>query len=193
MHLKTILNRVVNYKPFEVEQIQMIEKESAPTIEITMRDRENGLPTCSSCRKCCSGYDTLPSRRFHFVPLWNMAAFIIYAMRRVNCCACGVKVERVPWSDGKSCLTIEYKWFLAGWARRMSWKEVAESFHVSWDHVYNAVKHAVSWGLSHRSLEGIESIGVDEVQWSRGHKYQTVVSQIDEGCRRLLWVGPDRT
>jgi transposase len=193
MHLKTILNRVVNYKPFVVEQIQMVEKESTPSIEITMRARRNGLPTCSGCGKRCNGYDTLPSRRFDFVPLWNMAVFIIYAMRRVNCSACGVKVERVPWSDGKSSLTIEYKWFLAGWARRMSWKEVAESFNVSWDHVYNAVKHAVSWGLLHRSLEGIESIGVDEVQWNHGHKYQTVVYQIDEGCKRLLWVGPDRT
>ncbi len=32
--------------------------------------------------------------------------------------------------------------------------------------------------LSHRNLDGIESIGVDEVQWKRGHKYQTLVYQI---------------
>jgi transposase len=70
---------------------------------------------------------------------------------------------------------------------------VGVSFRVSWDHVYNSVKHAVSWGLSHRSLDDIESIGVDEIQWQKGHKYQTVVYQIDEGRKRLLWVGPDRT
>ncbi len=93
---------------------------------------------------------------------------------------CGIKVERAPWSDGKSPLTTELKWFLAGWARRMSWKEVSSCFHVSWDHVYNSVKHAVSWGLAHRDLSGIESIGVDEVQWHAGHKYQTLVYQIDE-------------
>jgi transposase len=118
---------------------------------------------------------------------------LIYTMRRVKCAHCGVKVERVPWTDGKSQLTTEYKWFLAGWARRMSWKDVAVSFHVSWDHVYNSVKNAVSWGLLHRSLDDIQSIGVDEVQWHKGHKYQTVVYQIDEGRKRLLWVGPDRT
>ncbi len=39
--------------------------------------------------------------------------------------ACGVVVERVPWSNGKSRLTTTYQWFLAGWARRLSWKEVA--------------------------------------------------------------------
>jgi transposase len=118
---------------------------------------------------------------------------LVYTMRRVNCAGCGVKVERVPWAAGKSPLTTEYQWFLAGWARRMSWQEVATSFSVSWDHVYNSVKQAVSWGLSHRKLDGIESVGVDEVQWKKGHKYQTIVSQNDAGCKRLLWIGPDRT
>jgi len=63
---------------------------------------------------------------------------------------------------------------------------------VSWDSVYTAVKQAVSWGLEHRDLEGIEAIGVDEVQWHKGHQYQTVVYQLDEGRKRLLWLGPDR-
>ncbi|MEZ6077566.1 MAG: transposase [Pirellulaceae bacterium] len=132
--------------------------------------------------------DDLNSCRYGEIPV-----VLLYTMRRVACPQCGIKVERVPWSDGKSRLTTELKWFLAGWARRMSWKEVAACFHVSWDHVYNSVKHAVSWGLSHRDLSGIESIGVDEVQWHRGHKYQTLVYQIDAGRKRLLWLGPDRT
>jgi len=194
MHLKTIFNRVTKYKPFVVEHVELVEHESQPTLEITMRARENGLPTCSVCGKRCGGYDTSStSRRFDFVPLWMIPVVLIYTMRRVNCRACGVRVERVPWADGKSPLTNEYRWFLAGWARRMSWKEVAECFAASWDHVYNAVKHAVSWGLSHRSLDGVESIGIDEVQWKHGHKYQTLVYQIDEGSKRLLWIGPDRT
>jgi len=41
-------------------------------------------------------------------------------------------------------------------------------------------------------MSGIESIGVDEVLWHRGHKYLTIVYQIDNDCKRLLWVGKDR-
>ena len=90
-------------------------------------------------------------------------------------------------------MTTSYRWFLARWAKRMCWKDVATAFHVSWDRVYTAVKQAVSWGLEHRDLEGITTIGVDEVQWHRGHNYQRVVYQLDESNKRLLWVGPDRT
>ena len=194
MQLKTIFNSVTNYKPFVVENVELVEEGSQSTIEITMRARENGLPTCSVCGERCSGYDTQPtSRRFDFIPLWLIPVVLVYTMRRVDCPTCGVKVERVPWAEGKSPLTTAYKWFLAGWARRMSWKDVSMCFPASWDDVYNSVKHAVSWGLLHRDLDNIESIGVDEVQWHRGHKYQTLVYQIDEGRKRLLWIGPDRT
>jgi len=51
----------------------------------------------------------------------------------------------------------------------------------------------VGYGLEHRSLKGIEAIGVDEWQWGKGHNYVTLVYQIDEGCRRLLFVTPKRT
>lgn len=131
-------------------------------------------------------------RCFEFVPLWGITVCFVYRMRRVQCPKCGVRVERVPWADDKSMLTIEYKWFLARWARRMSWTEVSYAFGVSWEHVYDAVKYAVSWGLKHRNLDGIEAIGIDEVQWRKGHHYQTVVYQIDEQQKRLLWVGAER-
>jgi transposase len=34
----------------------------------------------------------------------------------------------------------------------------------------------------------IRAIGVDEVQYSKGHKYLTLVYQIEAGCIRLLWI-----
>ena len=51
----------------------------------------------------------------------------------------------------------------------------------------------VTWGLAHRDLSNIRAIGVDEVLWHRGHKYLTVVYQIDAEGKRLIWVGKDRT
>jgi len=192
MQLKTILNRVARFKSFVYGKARWVEEAARPTIEVEMKPRKNGRPICSGCGQVGPGYDRLPPRRFEFVPLWGIAVNFVYAMRRVNCPECGVKVERVPWADGKSSMTTEYRWFLARWARRMCWKDVAEVFRVSWDRVYEAVKHAVSWGLAHRDRDQIEAIGVDEVQWRRGHQYQTVVYQLDEGQKRLLWVGPDR-
>jgi transposase len=191
MQLKTILNRVQKHSSFVYGDTRFVEGEPVE-LEIDIRPRRGSRATCSGCGSRGSTYDTLSPRRFQFVPLWGILVFFVYAMRRVDCPGCGVKVERVPWAEGKSPITTSYAWFLAGWAKRMSWKEVAEAFRTSWDSVYEAVQLAVAWGLAHRDLGGIEAIGVDEVLWHRGHKYLTVVYQIDAYCRRLLWIGRDR-
>jgi transposase len=34
---------------------------------------------------------------------------------------------------------------------------------------------------------------VDEIQYAKGHKYLTLVYQIDFGMTRLLWIGKERT
>jgi transposase len=122
-----------------------------------------------------------------------MAVFLVYAPRRVACPRCGVKVERVPWAEGKCQQTRSYRWFLACWAKLLAWQQVAQVFRTSWQTVYRSVQMAVGWGLSHRNLDGIEAIGVDEVQWQKGHRYLTLVYQIDGNCRRLLHIAPERT
>lgn len=119
--------------------------------------------------------------------------FLLYRMRRVDCRRCGVKVEQVPWGCGKHQMTTAYVLFLAHWARKLSWKETALSFHTSWDKVCNAVEVVVQWGLAHRTLGPITAIGVDEIQYSMGQKYLTLVYQIDAQCTRLLWIGKERT
>jgi len=193
MLLKTILNRIERYKSFVYGKVGMLEENGELAIEVEIEARTNGRSICSGCGNPAPGYDRLAKRRFEYVPLWGIAVYFVYAMRRVECSRCGVKVERVPWAEGKSPLTTSYKWFLARWAKRLSCQEVARVFQTTWEHVFRSVKYAVSWGLAHRDLEGIEALGVDEIQWQRGHKYLTLVYQIDEGCRRLLWVGKDRT
>jgi transposase len=194
MQVKTLLNRVHPIKGFVYGSARLIcAAPGAEEIVIDVRPRKNGKALCSRCHRRASTYDTGEVRRFQFVALWGIVVFLLYAMRRVNCPRCGVVVEQVPWSDGKSPTTFAYRWHLAGWAKRLSWKECASIFRTSWHAVFCAVNFAVQWGLAHRNLDGIEAIGVDEVLWHRGHKYLTVVYQIDNNVRRLLWVGKDRT
>jgi transposase len=193
MQLKTILNRVQKFKSFVYGNVVWLDSGKNLALLVQVVARTNSRPICSGCGCLGPGYDTLEPRMFEFVPLWNIAVFFAYALRRVNCKRCGVKVEKVPWADGKNTLTKTYMQFLATWAKKLSWKEVAVSFRTTWEKVFRSVEWAVQWGLAHRDLSKVQSIGVDEVLWQRGHKYLTVVYQIDTECKRLLWVGKDRT
>jgi len=191
MELTTILNHCYRHRGFVYQHPRW--SEDKKSIEIKVRPRHRSAAICSGCHKPAPGYDHLPERRFEFIPLWGLLIFFLYSMRRVQCRGCGVVVEEVPWSDGKHHLTKAYMLFLARWARKLSWKETAEAFHTSWEKVCNAVEYVVGWGLEHRKLESIRAIGVDEIQYAKGHKYLTLVYQIDQGITRLLWVGKERT
>jgi len=192
MELLTILNRCHHFRGFVYHRARF--SPDHKSIEVSVRPRKGSTAICSRCHQPASGYDQLPERRFEFIPLWGFLVFLLYAMRRVDCRRCGaVVVEAVPWGDGKHTLTKAYMLFLARWARRLSWKETAQTFRTSWDKVFDAVECVVTWGLEHRTLGQIDAIGVDEIQYAKGHKYLTLVYQIDLGVIRLLWVGKERT
>jgi transposase len=192
LQLITILNRCHRFPGFVYRQARF--SSDHKSIEIAVRPRKGSAAVCSCCHQPAPGYDQLPERRFEFIPFWGFLVFLLYSMRRVNCPRCQtVVVEEVPWGDGKRTLTKVYMLFLARWARRLSWKETAEAFRTSWDKVFDAVEHVVIFGLEHRVFGQIDAIGVDEIQYAKGHKYLTLVYQIDLDVTRLLWVGREIT
>lgn len=191
MQLIRLLNACHRFPGFVYERAGL--SDDGTTVEVQVRPRRGSRPRCSGCQGRAAGYDRLATRRFAFIPLWGFAVVLCYAMRRVECRRCGVKVEAVPWAVGKHGLTQAYLLFLAHWARKLSWTDTARSFHTSWDTVCHAVEYVVQWGLAHRTVTPLRAIGVDEIQYGRGHRYLTLVYQIDAQCTRLLWIGQERT
>jgi transposase len=192
MRLQTILNRVGKYKSFVYGSGRFEERSDGLALVVPVRPRRRSRPECSGCGERGRVYDRLPERRFEHVPLWGIVVFFAYRMRRVNCPRCGVTVERVPWCDGKHQLTTDYRWFLARWAKRLSWSEVAAIFRTSWDSVCRSVEHAVEWGLQHRDLSGVTALGIDEIAWKKGQRYLTLVYDITGQTKRLLAVAEER-
>jgi transposase len=189
--LKAILNRVQPIKGFVYESVRF-STITPDTIETVVFPRAGSKARCSGCQRPCSTYDHLETRTWIMTPLWAFALVLIYTMRRVDCPTCGVVVEKVPWATGKHSLCDGFRLFLAHWARKLSWEEVALSFRVSWADVYASIQWVVDYGLKHRVLENIGAIGIDEICVRVGRVFWTLIYQIDPHMVRLLWIGPDR-
>jgi hypothetical protein len=173
MELITILNRSHHFQGFVCQRAHF--SPDKKSIEVAVRTHRGSAAICSRCHQPAPGYDQLGERRFEFIPLWGCFVFLLYAMRRVDCCRCGaVVVEEIPWGEGKRTFTKAYMLFLARWARHLSWKETAEAFRTCWDKVFDAVEHVVTWGLEHRQLGLIDAIG----------------SEIGRGCETRSRLGP---
>lgn len=118
MRLQTILNSCEKFKSFVYHEIKLDVIDDKKRILVTLVPRKNSRGICSGCAKPGGCYDHLPKREFEFVPLWGIPVTFSYRMRRINCLDCGVKVESIPWADGKETMTKTMMQFLAGWAKK---------------------------------------------------------------------------
>jgi len=192
MLIKTLLNKVERFKSFIYgdADFQQVRGEEALVIEV--KARSNSKPACPVCGKRGKVHGLQKLRLYEYVPVWAFKVYFAYIARRMICPVHGILVEAVPWGHGKERMTTSYKIYLARWARRLSWKETADIFKTSWDSVYRAVQYVVDYGLANRVLDNITEIGVDEIKVFKGHKYLTMVYQLNAGARRLLWCGMER-
>lgn len=145
---------------------------------------------CSGCGERCRLRDRLAERRWRHVPLWGIPVTLVYRPVRVACPQCGVRVEAIPWSDGKSPLSEALIVTLATWSRLLAWDVVARLFGVSWSTVRLAVDRAVAYGLEHRDVDQVRYLGIDEISRRRGHIYHTQVYDLSD--KRLLWSAEGR-
>jgi transposase len=189
MLIKTLLNKCYPVKGFIYGKVFLHDTK----ITVKVKERKGSQGLCCQCKRSASTYDHLPERSFRFIPLWGYIVLLAYKPRRVSCPEHGVTVEHIPWAHGKSPISEPFRIFLSHWAKYLSWQEVARQFRVSWRNVFESVEHVVEYGLKHRNLDNINAIGIDEIQYLTGHKYLTLVYQIDSACKRLLFVGQNRS
>jgi transposase len=146
---------------------------------------------CSSCKRKVPRYDTLKERRWKHVPMWGIPITLVYSPRRVKCPKCGIRVEDIPWTQGKSPIALPLTVVLATWARILAWNVVGQIYGFHWNTVRKAVKDIVDYGLENRDLSNLLYIGVDEISRKKGHVYHTQVYDLTE--KKLIWSGEDRT
>jgi len=187
MLIESIIRKTLGLKRFCVKEVK---EEDGQLLVYLAPDKRYKL-ACSRCGKKMPGYDTLAETRWRHVPLWGIPVVLIYAPRRVKCATCGVKVEAIPWTQGKSPLSVPLSVVLATWAKEVAWQVVGRLFGFHWNTVRKAVKDVVDYGLKHRDISDVVYIGIDEISRRKGHIYHTQV--YDLIGKRLLWSGEGRS
>ena len=187
MLIESIVRKTLGLKRHCVKKV----KEIDGCLVVSLMPDERFKLTCSHCGCKGPGYDTLNERQWKHVPLWGIPVTLVYAPRRIQCPHCGIKVEEIPWTQGKSPLSLPLSMVLATWAKIVAWKVVGQLFGFHWNTVRKAVKDVVEYGLKHRDLDNLLYIGIDEISRKKGHVYHTQVYDLIE--QRLLWSGEDRT
>jgi len=147
---------------------------------------------CGCCGQVSKAvHDVRPERRWLDLTMRGVRMVLCYRPRRVQCRRCGVHVEAYPWAEPWARVTRALAGAVIMLARHQSWQETARLYQLNWKSVASLVRRAVDYGLAERRQQPLHWIGIDEVSRKKGHRYLTVVYDLER--RVLVWAGEDRT
>jgi transposase len=109
-------------------------------------------------------------------------------VQRLCCKSCGcVHQESLPFVTGKRTYTNKFARFVISLSRIGTIKDIAKFLQISWDIVKDIQKRYLKRHYTHPNLQGVRYIGIDEFAVAKGHKYMTIVVDLETGI--VLYVG----
>ena len=146
-----------------------------------------------TCRCSACGSNRVRSRgqverRFRTVPIGSRATLVALPIPRVECLACGVvRQVKVPFADARRSYTSAFERYALELSRRMTIRDVAMHLDVSWDVIKDIQKRDLSRRYAKPKLKHLRRIAIDEIAVAKGHRYLTVVLDLDSGA--VVFVG----
>ena len=146
-------------------------------------------------RLCCSSCGSrelirrgTQLRSWRATPIGRKRVYLSLAVPRVQCRRCGaVRQVEVGFADARRSYTHAFSRYALELVRLTTIQDAARHLGVSWDVIKELQKQDLRRRFSRPSLRGLQRIAIDEIAVKKGHKYLTIVLDLDHGA--VVFVG----
>ena len=140
-----------------------------------------------TCRcPACGGKNTILKggvvRRFRGLPIGSRKVTFVFRVPRIQCRDCNaVRQTPIEFADPRRSYTRSFAQYVLELARMMTIQDVALHLGVSWDVVKEIVKNDLQRRFGKPKLRHLRQIAIDEISIGKGHRYLTVVLDLETG------------
>ena len=156
---------------------------------VVFRIRQDSQTLC--CGNCgntdvtCAG---TVIRRFRGLPIGRKPVHFELPVQRLWCAACGkTRQVHLAFADEKRSYTHGFERYVLDLSACMTIQDVARHLQVSWDVVKDIPKRYLHRHFAKPHLKHLTQIAIDEISIGRGHRYLTVVLDLQSGA--VVFVG----
>jgi len=174
--------------PWSVDRVELSDDAQVVTVSLS-HDRSVPLH-CPECNQSAPGYDRR-QRQWRHLDTCQFTTIVSASVPRVQCPEHGVRQINVPWAESGSGYTALFEALVIDLRTATSTRRVAALIGLGWDAVDGILHRAVARGLARRTMTAPVHLGVDAIAVTRGHRYQTILSDQTSGA--VLHVADDRT
>jgi transposase len=127
-------------------------------------------------------------RRFRSLPIGSRPTAVVLPIPRVECTVCQVvRQVDVPFAAPRRSYTKPFERYALELSRSMTIRDVARHLDVGWDTIKDIQKRDLSRRYAKPKLKHLKAIAIDEIAVAKGHRYLTVVMDLDSGA--VVFVG----
>jgi len=166
-------------RPWYVSEVEISTEKHR--IDVWIVHERSILFACPECGKHCTIYDHAPERVLRHLNAFEHETFLHVRLPRVRCGEDGVKLIISDFGENNSAMTYAFESYLIAMAQECSIEGVGRLCNVSWTRGRNVVERAVVRGRDRKPFRLPPRMGVDEKSIARGHKYESLVYDLDGG------------
>jgi len=186
---------IAPYFPFAgvepVAQAVLEQRDGSADAVVTLKAQDGVWPVCSGCGQLCWPIHSYGTRRVRDLSLGHARVELIVPQRKVRCESCGIRVEALDFVKPYRRFTARFERAVAELCRVLPIRQVAEHYGLSWDTVREIDRRRLVAEVGTPCYDGLRLLAVDEVAVRKGHRYLTIVLDLESG--RVVWIGEGRS
>jgi transposase len=174
--------------PWHVARVEL--KTDANRVDLFLEHDPARWP-CPECGGELATFDHAEARTWRHLDTCQFETHLHAQIPRIQCPTHGVKQVRVPWAEPRSRFTLLMERLVIQLMLQCSTvKGACTIARISWDEAWGIMQRAVARGQARKPARPIRYIGVDEKAFRKGHRYHTVVCDLERST--VEFVAEDR-
>ena len=163
--------------PWHVERVELDVK--AQRVSVWAEHDSAATFGCPECGAVCPLHDHDQERSWRHLDSCQFETHLRARVPRVRCDEHGVRQARVPWAEPRSRFTMLFERFAIDVLRETDVSGGAKILGVTWDEGHHLMERAVARGILRRQQRAPKYVGVDEKAVAKGHRYATLLNDIE--------------
>jgi transposase len=174
--------------PWTVSRVNLDVK--GQRVDVWAEHSEGAAWACPQCRKRLPLYDHAEERTWRHLDSCQFQTHLHARIPRVECGEHGVVQVTVPWAEPRSRFTLLFERLAIDVLSQCDVSGATRVLRISWDEAWGVMQRAVTRGRARKRARVVRRIGVDEKAAAKGHRYLTLVCDLDEGT--VEYIAEDR-
>jgi transposase len=156
-------------------------------VMFTVEPKEDSL-RCTACGSAEVIRRGEVKREFHTLSIGFRQVTLQARIPRLGCLECGVvRQAAIGFAEPRRTYTKSFERYVLELSQSMTILDVAVHLNVSWDIVKDIQKRNLNQHFSKPKLKHLKRLAIDEIAIGKGHRYLTVVLDLESGA--VVFVG----